>query len=142
MYKPANGGIFKIVVTGRDTLGNQVRTATYSWVSSPDYVSWRQENSNSLQLVPDRVLVLNIGESAKILIASPFQGQTEALISIERGDVLSAELITLTSNSHIYEFEILPRHAPNIFVNVFLVKPADEENATAAWRLGMTQLYG
>ncbi len=139
VYEPTNGGIFKIVVFARDSAGNQVRAATYSWVSSPDYVSWRQENTNALQLVPDK-LALNIGESAKILIASPFQGPSEALISIERGDVLSAERITLTSNSHIYEFEILPRHAPNIYVNVFLVKPAVEEKATAAWRLGMTQL--
>ena len=44
------------------------------------------------------------------------------------------------SNSHIYEFEIMPQHAPNIFVSVFLLKPVDEYNPIATWRVGMTQL--
>ncbi len=139
VYVPPNGGIFKIIVTARDRAGNQARSATYAWVSSEDYVSWRQENNNSVQLVPDKTNY-SVGERAKILVASPFQGRVEALISIERGDVLSAERIRLNSNSYIYEFEILPRHAPNIFVNVFLVKPLGENYDTASWRVGMTQL--
>ena len=139
VYVPPNGGIFKVFVTARDAAGNLARAATYAWVSSADYVSWRQENSNSVSIVPESTNY-SVGERAKILIASPFQGRTEALISLERGDVLSAERISLSSNSHIYEFEVLPQHAPNVFVNVFLVKPVDEDHETASWRVGMTQL--
>lgn len=138
-YQPPNGGLFKIIVSARDKDGNLARAATYAWVSSQDFVSWRQENNSSVQLVPDKTNY-SVGERAKILIASPFQGKTEALISIERGDVLSAERVSLSSNSHIYEFEILPQHAPNIFVNIFLVKPVDENYDTVSWRVGMTQL--
>ncbi len=139
VYQPPNGGVFKIIATARDTAGNLVRTATYSWISSPSYVSWRQENDRTLELVPDK-RNYSVGDTAKILIASPYQGAAEALISIERGDVLSVEQVTLSSNSQIYEFEILPQHAPNIYVSVFLIKPVDENNAIASWRLGMTQL--
>ena len=139
VYQPPNGGVFKIIATARDTAGNLVRTATYSWISSPSYVSWRQENDRTLELVPDK-RNYSVGVTAKILIASPFQGAAEALISIERGDVLSVEQVTLSSNSQIHEFEILPQHAPNIYVSVFLIKPVDENNAIASWRLGMTQL--
>ncbi len=139
VYQPPNGGIFKIIVSTRDKAGHFARAATYAWVSGPDYVSWRQENNNTIQLVLESTNY-SVGDRAKILIASPFQGRAEALISIERGDVLSAERVSLSSNSHIYEFEILPQHAPNIFVSVFLVKPRDENHATASWRVGMTQL--
>ncbi len=138
-YQPPNGGIFKIIVTARDTAGNQVRSATYSWVSSPSYVSWRQGNDNTIALVPDKT-DYSIGETAKILITSPYQGEAEALVSIERGDVLNIDHITLDSNSQIYEFDILPEHAPNIFVSVFLVKAVDEHDPVASWRMGMTQL--
>lgn len=139
VYRPTRGGIYKIIVTTRDSAGNQVRSATYAWVSDSDYVSWRQANDNSIQLVPERA-EYNVGDTAKVLIASPFQGEAQALISIERGDVLHLDHVTLTSNSQIYEFEILPQYAPNVFVNVFIVKPADAANIVADWRIGMTQL--
>ena len=138
-FRPQTGGIYKIIVTARDADGNQARAATYTWVSSPDYVSWRQANDQTINLRPERT-EYSVGDTAKVLIASPFQGEAEALISIERGDVLQVEQVTLASNSEIYEFEILPEHAPNIFVSAFLIKPADERNAVAAWRIGMTQL--
>lgn len=139
VYQPPNGGIYKIIVTTRDSAGNQVRAATYAWVSGPDYVSWRQENDNTIDLAPEQT-EYSVGDTAKVLIASPFQGEAEALISIERGDVLHVEQLMLTSNSQIYEFEILPQYAPNVFVNVFLIKPVDERNSVAAWRIGMTHL--
>ncbi len=139
VYQPPNGGIYKVIITTRDSAGNQVRAATYAWVSGRDYVSWRQHNANTLQLTPERT-DYSIGDTARVLIASPFQGETQALISIERGDVLHVEQLTLTSNSHVYEFEILPKYAPNIFVSVFLIKPADERDAIASWRIGMTQI--
>ena len=138
-FTPNAGGIYKFIVTTLDAAGNQARAATYAWVSSPDYVSWRQANDQTISLRPERT-EYSVGDTAKVLIASPFQGEAEALISIERGDVLQVEQVTLTSNSHIYEFEILPQYAPNIFVSVFLIKPADESNPVADWRIGMTQL--
>ena len=139
VYRPPAGGIYKIIVTTDDSAGNQVRTATYAWVSSSDYVGWRQPNDNTIQLVPEQT-EYSVGETAKILIASPFQGDAQALVSIERGDVLQVEQVKLTSNSHIYEFEILPQFAPNVYVNVFLIKPIDEHTSIASWRIGMTQL--
>ena len=114
VYQPPNGGIYKIIVTTRDVAGNQVRAATYAWASGSEYVSWRQPNDNTIQLTPE-TSEYSVGDTAKVLIASPFQGQVEALISIERGDVLHAEQVTLTSNSQIYEFEILPQYAPNFY---------------------------
>ncbi len=139
VYQPPNGGIYKIIVTTRDAAGNQVRASTYAWASGSDFVSWRQQNDRTIQLTPERT-EYSVGDTVKVLIASPFRGQAEALISIERGDVLHVEQVTLTSNSQIYEFEILPQYAPNFYLNVFLVKPVDERNAVADWRIGMAQL--
>ena len=140
LYQPPNGGAFKVSISTRDKLGNSVSATTRSWVSSSSHVRWGNEDDKTIELVSDKKNY-RVGETAQVLIASPFQGAAQALISIERGDVLSTELVTLESNSHIHEFEILPEHAPNIYVSVFLLKPVDEHNPVAAWRMGMTELW-
>lgn len=139
IFTPPNGGTFKIIATTRDEMGNEIRTATTTWVSSTSYVSWRQANDNTIELVPDQT-DYTVGDTAKILITSPFQGVTEALISVERGDVMSVEHVTMDSNSYIFELPITPEHAPNIFVSVFLIKAVDESNPIAAYRMGITRL--
>ena len=139
VFQPPNGGSFHIIASTHDELGNKVSATTHAWVSSRKFVRWRNDNDKTIELVADKE-AYRVGNKAQVLIASPFQGAAQALVSIERGDVLSAELVTLESNSHIYEFEILPEHAPNIFVSVFIIKPADERNPVADWRQGRTQL--
>ncbi len=139
VFQPPSGGAFDIVVSTRDKLGKRISASTRTWVSSSRQVSWRQNSDHSIDLIPARKQY-RIGDTAEILIASPFEGAVQALVSIERGDVLSTELITLESNSHIHEFEIQPNHAPNIFVSVFIVKPAGADDSPAAWRMGITEL--
>lgn len=138
-FTPPNGGVFKVKINTRDSAGNEVMSATTLWVASSEYVSWRQQNSNRIDLIADKT-DYSVGETAEILITSPFQGTTEALVTVERGDVLTAERITMTSNSFVYNVPITPEFAPNVFVNVLLVKGVDENNPVAAFRMGMVQL--
>ena len=138
-FTPPNGGTFRIEVKSRDELGNEIRSSASLWVSSREYVSWRQDNGNAVDLIADQQ-EYEVGDTAKILITSPFQGTTEALLTIERGDVLSVEHVSMDSNSYVYEFEIEPDHAPNIFVSVFLVKGVDENNPLATFRMGIVRL--
>ena len=138
-YVPPNGGTFKIIVSSRDSVGTEVRASSFSWVSSREYVSWRQDNDESVDLVPEQT-DYSVGDTAKVLITSPYQGTSEALVTIERGDVITVEHITMESNSHIYEFEILPEYAPNVYVSVFIIKAVDETNSIASYRMGITRL--
>ena len=138
-FTPPNGGVYKITTRTRDSEGNRVVAANTMWVSSSQYVSWRQQNSNRIDLVSD-ANAYEVGDTAELLIASPFQGATEALITVERGDVLLAERVTMESNSFIYRLPIEPNYAPNIYVSVVLVKGVDENNQVAAFRMGLIQL--
>jgi hypothetical protein len=138
-FTPPRGGVYKVTVTTRDERGNEVSTATNIWVSSGEYVSWRQQNSNRIDLVADRD-DYSVGDTAEILITSPFQGTTEALITVERGQVLSVERVTMNSNSYIYELPITADHAPNIFVSALLIRGVDENNPVAGFRMGYIQL--
>ena len=138
-FTPPNGGIFKITAKARDSQGNAIVASNTVWVSSRQYVTWRQQNSNRIDLVAD-AKDYSVGDTAEILIASPFQGTTEALITVERGSVLQAEHVTMTNNSYVYHLPIIDADVPNVFVSVVLVKGVDANNPVAAFRMGLVQL--
>lgn len=79
-----------------------------------------------------------IGERARILISSPFEHEARVLVTIERDDVISHELITMPGKTLIYEFEILPEHVPNFYLSVFLLKAASTggRHPIAAYQVG------
>lgn len=138
-FTPPVGGIYKINARARDDAGNTVISSAFMWVAGENYVSWRQQNSNRIDLITDRS-DYEIGDTAEILITSPFQGEVEALISVERGDVLLVEQVTMTSNSYVFELPITEEFAPNVYVTVMLVKGVDENNPVASFRMGMAQI--
>ncbi len=138
-FTPPNGGTFKVYATTTDENGNEVRTSTFLWVSGSDFINWRQENSNRIQLISDKDQYA-VGDTAEILIPSPFQGTAYALITVERGDILTTEVIRMDTNSTVYKLPITLDYAPNIFVSVVLSKGVDENNPTTAFRMGMVQL--
>ncbi len=138
-FVPPSGGIYKVTTTVRDSVGNEVVSAATIWVSGSNYVLWRQQNSNRIDLIADQT-DYEIGDTAEILITSPFQGAVEGVITVERGGVLFYERITLDSNSFVYQLPITEDYAPNAFVSVLLIKGVDENNPVAAFRMGMTQI--
>lgn len=138
-FTPPAGGVYKIKISTRDEAGNDVIAATTLWVSSREYVSWRQQNSNRIDLIADQNNY-EIGDTAEILITSPFQGTVEALVTVERGRVLTTERITMDSNSYVYKLPITEDYAPNIFVSALIIKGVDETNPIAAFRMGMVEL--
>ena len=136
VFTPPTGGVYKLKATARDSAGREVISATTTWVSDGAYVPWRMQNSNRIDLIADKTDYV-IGDTAEILIASPFQGATEALVTVERGDILYTERLTLTTNSTVYRLPILPEYAPNAYISVLIVKGVDETNPVAAFRMGM-----
>lgn len=138
-FVPPRGGIYKLIASTRDARGNTIVTSTMFWAAGREYVPWRQQNSNRIDLIADKS-DYQIGDTAQILITSPFQGSAEALITVERGNVLRAERVTLDSNSYIYELPIAEDYAPNVFVSVLIIKGVDANNKVANFRMGYVQL--
>jgi len=138
-FVPTSGGVYKARVTTRDERGNEIVSSSTIWVSGREYVNWRQQNSNRIDLIADKD-EYQVGEVAEILIASPFQGQASALVTVERGDVLKTELITMDTNSTVYRLPIDESYTPNVFVSVLIIKGVDETNPVAGFRMGLIQL--
>ena len=141
-WTPKKGGQYQIVGTTSDDAGHMTSSSLFLWVSSVDstqFVAWPRENNDRIKLVADRALYTP-GDSAKILVPSPFSGPVQALLTIERGGVLESRLITLEGNSETLEIPITAQHIPNIYVGVFIAKGIDETNPTPAMRAGYAQL--
>ena len=138
-FVPEEGGSYKGVAWGRDKRENEVRSATYLWISSREYVSWRQEDNNRIELVADKKSY-QVGDVASILVPSPYQGQVKALVSVERGHIISHEIVTLKSNSEVLKIPITVDHIPNIYVSVFIVKGRGETAPVASFKMGCIKL--
>ncbi len=134
-FTPENGGEYRIVVEG---LGAALSANSLYVSSASEYVSWRVENSDRIELKSDKPLY-QVGETAKILVPSPFQGAVQALLTIERGNIIERRNIVLNNNSTVLEIPVDERFAPNVYVSVLLVKGVDANNPAAAFKLGYAQ---
>jgi len=130
-FIPPEGGSYKAVVRGNDAGGRRVQSSVFVWASGKEYVSWRRTNDDRIALVSDKPTYVP-GETAKILIPSPFSGETWALVTVERGSILCHEVILLESNSTVYELPITADYVPNVYVGVVLVEGRARAQAAAA----------
>jgi uncharacterized protein YfaS (alpha-2-macroglobulin family) len=138
-FTPHSGGNYKIAASGLDDEKNLVSSSTYMWVSGYKYVNWRQEDSDRIDLIADKKLY-QVGDTAKILIPSPYQGEVQALLTIERGHVIEHKLLTLATNSEQVEIPITADSIPNIYVSAVIVKGEGETGELASFKVGYVAL--
>ncbi|MGD2079280.1 MAG: Ig-like domain-containing protein, partial [Chloroflexota bacterium] len=139
-FTPTSGGTYVVVATVADDAGRQQSSSTTMWVSDVDAVGWAVDpRDKKMDLVADKEQY-RPGETAQILVKSPFDGPVNAWLTIERGDILEQRLITLVSSSEVVEILLSSEHAPNVFVTIHAVKGVDESNPYADMRIGLTEL--
>jgi alpha-2-macroglobulin len=141
-WTPSVGGQYQVAAQGADEAGNSISTNGFVWISVDDpdeFVAWPRANNDRIELVADKDLY-EPGDTARILVPSPFSGPVQALLTIERAGVVSAEVITLEGNSETIELPITEEEIPNIFVSIIIAKGVDETNPTPAMRIGYAQI--
>jgi len=138
-FTPKKGGVYKIAASGKDKQGNEVRSSTYLWVSGYEFINWRRENHDRIDLVTDKKSY-DVGDTAQILIPSPYAGPVQALLTIERGHIMEHKLLTLETNSDLIEVPILSEYVPNVYVSVVIVKGMDETEPLASFKVGYAAL--
>jgi alpha-2-macroglobulin len=140
-FAPTKAGSYRVRATGRDAKGNSVRSSAYFWVWGGDeYVTWRQESNNRIELIADRE-EYEVGDVAEILIPSPYSGTVQALVTIERGHIVDSEVRGLGSNSEVLRVPILEEYVPNVFVSVIIVEgSAQAADELATFKMGVVKL--
>ncbi|MEW5939061.1 MAG: Ig-like domain-containing protein, partial [Chloroflexota bacterium] len=137
-FTPTSGGVYKATVRVQDEKGNQQQSSQFIWVAGAEYIPWQQTNDRSFKLVADKDSY-SVGDTAKILIAQPFEGEHYALITYERGHIYEQKVILLKGNSTIYELPITKDMAPVAYVSVVVIKGA-EDGTTPDFKIGMIRL--
>jgi uncharacterized protein YfaS (alpha-2-macroglobulin family) len=142
-FVPETGGSYVAVATATDDGGRTHTSSTNLWVTDSRFVGWRTDpRERRMDLVLDQQ-EYEPGDTAQILVQSPFAGPVRAWLTIERGALIEQRVVTLESNSHVLEIPITPNFAPNAYVTVTAVKgvdPDDADNPYADIRLGMAEL--
>lgn len=121
-FSVTESGYYFLKLSGKDSRGRLAVTEVPVYVSGPGYSYWPEEDSHELKMVLDKDKY-QVGETAKILIKSPYQSG-HALIAIERDKIISYEIKPLEGSSPLLEIPIKELYAPNVFVNVVLIKGA------------------
>jgi alpha-2-macroglobulin len=139
-FAPPKAGSYRVRATGRDADENEVRSSAYFWVWGGDFVSWRQESNNRIELIADKE-EYQVGDVAEILVPSPYTGTVQALVSLERGHLMAAEVRTLESNSEVIRVPIAEAHVPNLFLSVLIVQGSDQApDGLASFKMGVVKL--
>ena len=66
------------------------QSSAYTWVSSDDYVAWRQTNDRAFNLIVGQD-TYSPGDTAEILIAQPFEHDVYALVTYQARSRVQAE---------------------------------------------------
>ncbi len=137
-FRPSAAGMYMVTAATRDADGREHTANEFFWVGGGS-LSLRETNSKRIELVADKPDYL-IGETAQILITSPFQGEVEALVTVERGRTLRYERVRF-AGSLLYDLPIAADYSPNVFVSVVLVSPAaNNDDQIADFRVGYVGL--
>ncbi len=137
-FVPPRGGVYKAIVTVHDTKGHTHESSAYMWVSSDDYIAWRQTNDRAFNLILDKD-IYSPGDTAEILIAQPFAHDVYALVTYERGHVYKQDVVLLKGNSTTYKLPVTEDMAPISYISVVVISGA-EQNDSPDFKIGMASL--
>ncbi len=100
-----------------DVSGGGAHTQTLIWVGGAGSAAWPELPDQRLELTADRDSY-KAGDTAKIFIPNPFATNSLALVTVERGLVSRADVLTLSGSGNEYSVELTEGDAPNVYVSV------------------------
>src|SRR5512138_2843107 len=119
-FTPPKPGLYVAEAALTDEKGRKQTTKLPFYVIGSGWVSWQREETDRLDLVPDRK-TYEPGQVARVLVKSPFP-EAEAVVTTEREGVLSARHVRLAGAATTLEVPITEEHVRNVFVSVVLVR--------------------
>ena len=119
-FTPAEGGMYVVGFVARDARGREARTSLTRWASGSDWVPWEDESRFKMDVIADKSRY-SIGDTASVMLASPFTG-AEAWVTVEREGLIEQRRLTLTSGSTVLKFPITEAFAPNVFISVVVAR--------------------
>ncbi|MGC1375667.1 MAG: Ig-like domain-containing protein [Anaerolineales bacterium] len=108
-------GYYELSLSGKDTLGNDLTASNWLYVFKEGSAWFQRNKDQQLSISADKDSYKPY-ERARFAIESTFSGP--ALLTFERGSVINTKIIELKAPLTIIETDIIPEHAPNVYVTV------------------------
>jgi len=135
---PPRSGPYVVLAESLDKDGNTARSETYLWVSGPEAAAW-QMPEGQIKPVADAESY-RVGDTARVLVPTPFTAPYEVLMTVERGGILSAQRFTAQETNLLIDIPIEDAYTPNVVVSFVAVKGVDAANPVPDVRIGMVEL--
>jgi len=124
-FTPPTAGTYMLDVSGPSSGSGQARTQILIWVGGAGTAAWPSLTDQRVPLTADKDSY-NSGDTAKIFIPNPFPTNSLALVSVERGVIFQAEVITLTGSGSQYSLPLTDGSAPNVYVSATVLGQGNE----------------
>ena len=131
-YTPETPGTYRLVVGGEGAL-----TEVLVWVGGAGMAPWPQLPNQRLELTTER-MDYRPGDLARVFVPNPLGGEVLALVTVEREQVITTEILRLSGTSEVLEIPLVEAYAPNVYVTVTLL--GWDSEGRADFRFGLLEL--
>lgn len=111
-FVPPTAGTYMLEISGEGA-----RTQSMIWVGGSGAAAWPDLPNQRLEITADKDSY-QAGDTAKLFIPNPFAVNSLALVTVERGIVSNAEVISLSGSGREYSLPLSEADAPNVYVSV------------------------
>ena len=123
-FTPPEPGPYQLSVF--DPANKAARSEILIWAGGSGQFTLPDQSNRHINLTADKT-TYQPGETARIFVSNPFSTDVPALITTERGVILSKELKSLAPGGTTLEFPLTGEASPNVFISVTLLGQ-DEQN--------------
>ncbi len=108
-----------------DVFGGGAHTQILLWVTGGQFAGWPSLINDQIKLTADQASY-QPGQTAQVFIPNPFGERVQTLVTVERGKVLSAEVLDLAASGSTYSLDLTDEHAPNVYLSATLLGPDNQ----------------
>jgi hypothetical protein len=131
-FTPPNPGTYQLTITSGNAL-----TQVLVWVSGASSAVWPAQQQNRIELTPDSE-TYQPGQIAQIFFPNPFPEGAKALVTTERGEIMSTQVLEITGAGYTLDIPLNEDAIPNLYVSVMLF--GINENGDPDYRQGVINL--
>lgn len=138
-FTAARGGEYHLVASARDRFGNATQSSVEIYAGGEKPIDWGFQRQGHIRLVTDK-RTYRSGDVAHILVTAPFPNML-ALISIERGHILSYRVQRLSGTGTTLDLPVPASYLPDTYVSVVVEQGAGSGGPPPVWRLGYAHIH-
>ncbi len=137
-FTPPQSGAYVVVAEALDSERHPVYTEAPLWVSGEESARWQMAEGR-ITPVADRDLY-QVGDTARILLPTPFDGPYHVLMTVEREGVLDVVHATFEVPNPVVEVPIRDLYVPNVYISFVVVRGVDDMHPVPDVRAGYVNL--